>query len=192
MEGQSVATATLGNPGKVSRRRKRLRWLAVPATAAILALANYLTRTPELVWWKTPKNAPPGYYVKLLIPIGWVASPAKFTSRIRGYWEETYEVKRQDRVPSIVRRLFRIPADNDRLTIILGHDFENHNRGSHSVFRVHGLDNELRRNIERSATAATCEGVFGAYKLFELEYVREDTDALDRTCRQICESVTMK
>src|SRR5262245_56403427 len=51
--------------------RKRLSWLALPAAAAILALAYDLTRPPALVWWTSPPFGNSGRRVKLLIPRNW-------------------------------------------------------------------------------------------------------------------------
>src|SRR5262245_2027558 len=65
-------SAPMDSLPKPTRIRKWLRWLALPAVAVILALAYYLTRPPELVWWTSPPLGKTGQHrVRVKVPTGW-------------------------------------------------------------------------------------------------------------------------
>src|SRR5262245_35010085 len=71
-------------PPKPTRRRKWLPWLALPAMAAILPIAYYLTRPPELVWYTTPPLGDAGHRLKVRVPYGWkLLSPS--AAKLRTY-----------------------------------------------------------------------------------------------------------
>src|SRR5215468_3075678 len=88
---------------KPTLRRKWLRWLALPAAAGVLALAYYLTRPSDLVWWRSPDLDGRGHRLFMLVPSGWGAIP------LSGHPAGPREVARlqpYDSRPQFLRRLF--------------------------------------------------------------------------------------
>src|SRR5262245_46331700 len=93
---------------KPRRRRKWLRWLAVPAAAAILALLYYLTRPPELVWWRSPALDQAGHFAKVLIRRGW-ENDQMFADANTNEFHILASFKWSDKRPMLIRKIIPLP-----------------------------------------------------------------------------------
>src|SRR5262249_29678225 len=103
---------------KPTRRRKWLRWLALPAAAVILALAYYLTRPPELVWWRSPLPGNTALRVKFRYPSSWLVqkSSPKQPAEDAQFAAE-FVVAPDYALPEVIRWFWPDPPDKDSLQV---------------------------------------------------------------------------
>src|SRR5262249_28656387 len=141
MESQPREETKLKEPGR--GRRKWLRWLALPAAAAVLALVYYLTRPPELVWWRSPPLSGTSHRIKILTPRGW-----GLTSSLYSGQEWPFAIEPKDSRPGPIRWLFPYhPEDGHEIISIIA--FTN------GVGRYGGED-VAREQIPKSYGIASC------------------------------------
>src|SRR5262249_3424308 len=103
-------------------RRKWLRWLAMPAAAAVLILAYYLTRPPELVWWSNRSLGGTRVAAKLRVPRGWTLSSTHRADGTTASWC-IYEISPTDARPLLLRILLPIRSKSSRMSVWLGESF---------------------------------------------------------------------
>src|SRR5947209_8701745 len=94
-----------------------LRWLAIPAAAAVLALAYHLTRPPELIWWRSPEFGNTGHKARLLIPGAWDSGQYTNWRPHTTHLITEYAFSPPTIRPAFLRRLFRIQSDVDILAV---------------------------------------------------------------------------
>src|SRR5262249_1807637 len=105
---------------KPTRRRKWLRWLALPAAAAILVLAYQLTRPPELVWWRSDELRGTGHRIKLLSRNCWNLTSTEYVEGPENFWARTYRIDVEDKRPWFLRRLFPIHISTAPVVVRVG------------------------------------------------------------------------
>ena len=97
----------MDHTAKPTRNRRWIRWLALPATAVLLAAVYQLTRPPELVWWASPPIGKTRLHVRALIPSGWkMESPRPATRFAYHVSLNYYDFSPADRRPRFIRWMF--------------------------------------------------------------------------------------
>ena len=169
MEEQNHEQTQQIKPGQA--RRKWLRWLAVPAGVAVLALVYQLTRPPELVWWRSPLSPSSRARVSVLVPSGWqLAGPYRFSEL------DWYEFQPVDGMPSFLGRW--IPNLDWQGELIVRVQNEAFNRSF-----------DLKTNMP-----LTSREVLKPQKSIwaRVTYARGNRLAFNRTYKQICNSLTIE
>jgi hypothetical protein len=183
MEEQLREETKPNTPGPA--RRKRLRWLAVPAAAAVLVLAYHLTRRPELVWWIAPAIGETGRQLRVLIPSGWTAVVSTINTVDKNDpIEVTYRFQPSDTRPSAIRHLF--PCMEAAAGLFINVSCAPHGlpAGTRDISRY----DENPSYHTAAAIAATQDGYFVSM----VQYSRTDLAAFNRTYKQICNSLKIE
>lgn len=164
----------LPSPEPNRRKRLALRFAALVAAVSVLGAAYWLTRPPELVWWRSPPLSNTGRNrISVLVPTGW-----DFTLSSYDGGSGWYEVEPVDQRPRLLSRLFPHAREKADIVVYI-------NQTADELI-VHSSPDLIQRRRSRSVHSPD-KRVYAF-----LIYTRSNLPAFNRTYRQICNSLTIE
>ncbi len=176
----------LPSPKPGHRKRLALQFVVLVVAVSVLGAANWFTRPPELVWWRSPELAGTGRRLSMLIPSGWTINQVKSRSLTSGRHKDySFVLELVDQRPEFMRDFVAGPQRSCELEGYLSNErsWERESDNAPIEDVSYGKDWGYGRRFFERPDLSTWAMIV---------YVRSDKRAFNRTYRQICNSITIE